>query len=267
MRELLLHPGRAQNPWPVALVFAGIAAVILVIEAPSSWTALTVDPGHYKTIDYNLYMDATRSWLAGHGFYHLYQLAGPYEITPGDILYPPVALWLFAPFTVLPSALWWAIPLGVGAAATVVHRPSVITWPLLAIALAWQPTEIKILSGNPVIWAFAALAVGTHAGGWAVFVLLKPALAPFAFWGVNRRAWWGFLGAFALACLAVAPMWADWITVMVNSRNPSGLFYSWQEAPLLLIPIIAWWGGSGRRPAHPAAVETSRGLTARAPSS
>ena len=54
-------------------------------------------------VDYLLYRDAAARWLAGGPFFEPYQLAGPYPISAGDILYPPVALWLFVPFTVLPA--------------------------------------------------------------------------------------------------------------------------------------------------------------------
>src|SRR5262249_12098765 len=70
-------------------------------------------------VDADLYREAAVRWSGGGPFYAARQLAGPYEITPGDILYPPVGLWLFVPFTFLPDALamvlWWAIPLGVTA--------------------------------------------------------------------------------------------------------------------------------------------------------
>ncbi len=245
-----------------------VSLLIVAIAAPDFWTALTVDPGQHRGTDYLLYMAATKSWLAGSGFYPPSQLAGPYVITPGDILYPPVALWLFVPFTVLPAMLWWLIPLAAGAAAVARHRPTVLVWPLIALVLAWQPVEIRLLSGNPVIWSFAALAVGTHIGGWAVGVLLKPTFAPFAIWGIRRKWWWGSLLLFALASLALLPMWTDWARVLLNSRNPAGILYAWQETPLLLLPVIAWWGSTTRpRRPQPAAAGISRGLTARAPSS
>ncbi len=63
-------------------------------------------------IDYRLYMDATERWLRGGPFYEPYQLAGPYTISAGDILYPPVALWLFVPLSFLPACMWWLVPLG-----------------------------------------------------------------------------------------------------------------------------------------------------------
>ena len=64
--------------------------------------------------DVTLYRDAADRWLAGGPFYEPRQLAGPYEVAHGDILYPPVGLWLFAPAAILPEIpaliLWWGIP-------------------------------------------------------------------------------------------------------------------------------------------------------------
>ena len=49
----------------------------------------------YGGIDYTLYMDATRRWLAGGSFFEPYQLAGPYPLQMGDVLYRADALPLF----------------------------------------------------------------------------------------------------------------------------------------------------------------------------
>ncbi|MGH2465165.1 MAG: hypothetical protein ACRDGI_06875, partial [Candidatus Limnocylindrales bacterium] len=62
-------------------------------------------------VDYRLYIDTATRWLNGGPYFQTYQLSGPYSIRAGDILYPPVALILFVPFTVLPALLWWVLPL------------------------------------------------------------------------------------------------------------------------------------------------------------
>ncbi len=146
------------------VVFAAIALLILASAAPTFVTALTADPGHHVAADYTLYISATRGWLEGGNFYLPHQLAGPYQISFGDILYPPVALWLFVPFTILPAALWWAIPVGLTSYAIWRHRPSHLSWPIIAIVLAWQPVEIHLISGNPDLWAVAGVSLGTLYG-------------------------------------------------------------------------------------------------------
>ena len=197
-------------------------------------------------VDVSLYQDAAARWLAGGPFYEPRQLAGPYEVAHGDILYPPVGLWLFVPFTVLPLVLWWGIPAAVTLAAIVRLRPRPATWPLLALCLAWPTTPLKIWTGNPVIWCIAALAVATVWRGAAPFALLKPSLGPFALFGIRDRAWWVGLAAFVALSLPLGTMWRDWVITVLNSRG-GGLLYSALEAPMLALPLVAWLGRTRHR--------------------
>ena len=221
------------------LMALALAAAIIATAVPDIWTAIT--SGGQLGWDYDLYISATRRWLTGGHFYEPYQLSGEYSIAHGDILYPPVALWLFVPFTVLPAVMWWIVPVGIAAAVIVHLRPVPLAWPLLAICLAWPPTLVKVATGNPLIWMVAALALGVVFAGPAVFVLVKTSLAPFAFWGVRHRAWWLWL--FTLIALGVpfGHMWVDWFRAVANSRG-GGVLYSWQEIPTLMLPVVAWLG-------------------------
>jgi hypothetical protein len=195
--------------------------------------------------DIALYRDAASRWLAGGPFYDPRQLAGPYEVQHGDILYPPVGLWLFVPVAVLPQVialvLWWGIPaaLTIWAVRRVAPRPAV--WPLIALCLAWPTTPLKIWTGNPVIWSAAAMAVAIVWRGGAPFALLKPSLFPFALFGIGQRAWWIGLAIFVAMCLPFGAMWADWLTTVVNAQG-AGLLYSALEAPMLALPLVAWAG-------------------------
>lgn len=231
---------RAPEPRYLRTLFAVITLVILATQVPSLIDAFgRPNVNGYGGIDYRLYMDATARWLAGGPFYEPYQLAGPYTITAGDILYPPVALWLFVPFTFLPAVLWWLVPLGAIAVVVWALRPGPLAWPLIALCLVWPPTVVKLITGNPVIWSVAALALGCLFVWPSVFVLLKPSLFPFALFGANHRSWWVALGVFALLCLPFGAMWADWVTTVVNSRG-GGIIYSIQEIPMMLLPLVAW---------------------------
>ena len=89
--------------------------------------------------------------------------------------------------------------------------------------------------------------MGTIYAWPSVFVLLKPSLAPFALFGIRHRSWWVALGAFGLVALAFLLMWPDYVTVMRNATNPNGLLYSLTDAPLMLVPLIAWLGSTTRR--------------------
>lgn len=203
-------------------------------------------------VDFTLYRDVAARWLAGGSYFEPYQLAGPYEIRAGDVLYPPVGLWLFVPFALLPAVaawlLWWAVPVGATGWAIWRLRPRPAVWPLLALCLAWPTTLLKTWTGNPVIWCVAALALGTLYRWPSVFVLLKTSLFPFALFGANRRSWWLALGGLLLLSLPFGALWGEWVASVVNSRGGGGL-YSTLEVPMLLLPLVAWLGRTAREPA------------------
>lgn len=189
-------------------------------------------------IDYELYMTATRRWLDGGGFFQAYQLAGPYPIQMGDVLYPPTGLLLFAPFTILPAVLWWAIPLGITAAALWRLHPAPVAWPFMALCCFWPPFVARLVAGNPVMWVMAAVALGFFVRWAFVGVLLKPSLFPFALLGVRHRSWWIALGLGIAVSLPFGAMWIDWAIAVTNSTG-GGLLYSLQDVPILLLPVIA----------------------------
>jgi hypothetical protein len=196
-------------------------------------------------VDIALYREAAARWFAGGPFYDPRQLAGPYEVAHGDILYPPVGLWLFVPIALLPTVpallLWWGVPAAVTTWAIARLRPRPAVWPLIALCLAWPTTPLKTWTGNPVIWSVAAMALATVWRGAAPFSLMKPSLFPFALFGVGQRAWWIGLAVFLALCLPFGSLWADWVRTVVNSRG-GGLLYSILEAPMLALPLVAWVG-------------------------
>ena len=143
-------------------------------------------------------------------------MTGPYPITPGDILYPPVALWLFVPFTVLPAALWWIVPVAITTLVVWHLRPAFVAWPFLALCIAWPPTIVKLATGNPVLWVTAAMAVGVIYLGAAGCRNHQASLFPFAFFGASSRRWWIILAVFLGMCVPFAWMWSDWLKTVVN---------------------------------------------------
>lgn len=239
------QPAATPAPGTVVSVTPRVRAVLLVVAlgilvfplADLLRAAGKPDFNGYGGIDYSLYMDATRRWLAGGGFFQPYQLAGPYPISMGDILYPPTTLFLFVPFTILPAVLWWAIPLGVTGAAIWRLRPAPVSWPFLALCCFWPPFVARIVAGNPVMWAMAAVALGFLVRWAFVGVLIKPSLFPFALLGARDRTWWIALAVVVLLSVPFGAMWLDWITAVTNSSG--GLLYSLQDVPILLLPVIA----------------------------
>ncbi len=234
----------------LALVASGVLLVAIALEVVEIVTnldrlAFPLDG------DRVIYMDAARSWLNGTGFYHPYQLAGPYPVRSGDILYPPPMLLVFAPLAAIPepisAVLYYAIPLGITIGAVVRLRPAVFGWPAILFCLWWPTTIVVIAGGNPGIWIMAFMALGTLWRPLSVLVFLKPTLAPFAFFGANRRSWWVALGALGLVSLLFLPMWADYVHAVLNAQGGGGLFYSIGQAPMLFLPLAAWATSSRRR--------------------
>ncbi len=227
-----------------------LAACLAVFALPLLFALVVPHPLEQPFgVDATLYRDVAVRWLGGGPFYEPYQLTGPYEIRAGDVLYPPVGLWLFVPFAVLPAAvgaiLWWGIPVAVTAWAIRRLRPRPEVWPLLALCIAWPTTLLKSWTGNPVIWSMAAMALGVVFAWPAVLVLVKPSLAPFAMFGARHRSWWIAAAVFGLLCLPFGSLWGDWLASVVNTRG-GGLLYSSLEVPMLLLPLIAWLGRRDR---------------------
>ena len=236
--RVLLAPQVQHRQWkmplevPIALAMVAVAAVLLAMEAlavAARWAAV----GPAIAADYNVVMDGTSRWLGGGPFYLPEQLDGPYTWPGPWMLYPPPMLLLFAPFTVLPAVLWWAIPLGTIAWVIARHRPRPLALGVIALCLV-NPTSIAtIYWGNPGLWIAAAIALATVYGWPAVLVLLKPTLLPFALIGIRRRSWWLAIGALVVVSFLFLPMWFEYIVVVGNARPPgsfNGLGYSSRNA-------------------------------------
>ena len=85
---------------------AALAASAATLLLPVAFVLAIPDPLEQAFgIDFVLYRDVAARWLETGVFYEPHQLAGPYEVAHGDVLYPPVGLWLFVPFTVVPFVL------------------------------------------------------------------------------------------------------------------------------------------------------------------
>lgn len=226
----------------LVLLFA-VLVLVLVFDPPY------FQPGQIG-IDYHFYRGAASDWLAHGTFYLPHQLAGPYPIRylhAADVLYPPVALYLFVPFVLLPAWTWWAIPMGLTVAALWWLRPATWTWPVMLVLALWPWTPGIYLQGNPGMWIIAFEALGLIVAGPAVLVLIKPSLAPFALPGVRRRAWWVALALFTVACLPFGTLWLDWWRAAVVNPTNGGLLYSLTSVPSMVLPLVAWLGSTRRR--------------------
>jgi hypothetical protein len=247
----LRTPGTAARGVPYLRLISLLGVALFAALWVRDWGAVfprLFDSPMITALDYHIYIDATSRFLQGGSFYDPRQLSGPYGAEGTvqgwwPILYPPQAIALFAPFTVLPAALWWAIPLATTAAVVVWHRPQPIAWPVLAACLWWPVTTTKIATGNPVMWTVAFVALGTIWRWPAVLALFKPSLFPFALIGWRDRRWW-ILGA--LGALPFCWLLPDYLRAM--SLFTSGISYSLGEVPLMLIPVVAWVASRRRAP-------------------
>ncbi len=243
---------RPRNRADAALAIATVTLLVIIV---AGWgLAVLVAPDWFVksfAVDYGIYMEAVDRWRATGAWYPDRQLHGPYPIEFGDVLYPPVLLYLLVPFRFLGPFLWVAIPTAILAVVVWYQRPALWAWFLIAICLAWPVTVAKFVFTNPVVWGAAAVGLGTIYRWPAAFVLVKLTVLPFALVGIWDRRWWLALCALALLSL---PFLADTLrypqVVLDAQTNPidgrGGPLYSLQEYPLLVIPVLAWLGRRGR---------------------
>jgi hypothetical protein len=234
IRAAFEHPNRFARD--TLLVVAGVSVVVLAAHV---WQLLAT-PGYLAAAwgtDIDYYLVATRHWVASGSLYYPFQLAGPYDYHSG-VLYPPTALLLFVPFTVLPLALWWVIPLGSTAAVVWSDRPGRWYWPLLLACFAFPMTVTDIVNGNPLMWLVAAVALACRYDWPAVLVALKPSVFPFALIGIRHRSWWLAAVALAVVSAAMLPLWTDYVRVIANERG-AGLLYSAKDVPFLFLPLVS----------------------------
>lgn len=224
---------------PLVVGVLTLAALAIVI---TPWVgALMSNPDYLRWlvgIDARIYFDAAQAWLREGQWYLPRQLAGPYGIEYGDVLYPPTLLYLLLPFQLLPMALWWIIPVSATTIALWSIRPPRWSWPVLVLCLAWPMSVEQLIKGNPVLWVVAVESVCLARGWPLTLVLIKPSLAPFALVGIRRRSWWLLLGLLVLATLPFRDLALAYPEVILNSRG-GGLLYSVRDVPLLLLPVIA----------------------------
>jgi hypothetical protein len=64
--------------------------------------------------------------------------------------------------------------------------------------------------------------------------------------GWRKWEWWAIAGVFALVSLLLLPQTLDWLSVVRNGQGGlrSGLIYSYQDVPLLMVPVLAWAGSA-----------------------
>jgi hypothetical protein len=196
-------------------------------------------------LDFTWHMDAARRLLDTGTPYWSWQIAGPYEIGNGAILYPPTAFTLFIPFLWLPPLLWWVVPITITVFAMSRHRPPMWVWPLAIAPFCLEKSLNVYVFGNPTMWLVAATAAGTVWHWPFVLAILKPTFAPIALLGIRHRSWWIALAVLGLVSVAYGRVWLDWLAVVTNSNV--SLTYNLPTLPVVLAPLIPWVAA----PSHP----------------
>jgi hypothetical protein len=246
-----LSAPRVQRLSRMASMVATGAALLFAAWELSILIPAVLTPGsHSLGLDFQIYQDRARDFVAGQGFYLPMQTAGPYAISPtvSVSLYPPTLLYALLPTLVLPPVVWWS-PLIVLAFAIWRHRPAGWALFLIVLAFCWPRTWQAIVFGNPVIWGVGAIAAGTIWGWPFVGAFVKPVLAPLALIGCRRRSWWLALLVAVLLSVPLGFLWVDYAHVLLNAHlEGMAPDYLWGELPLAGVPIVAWLGRRRDRP-------------------
>jgi hypothetical protein len=235
----------------LTLIFGGLA----VFQVAAAWTG---SMRAYAGWDFNHYVDGARRWLETGSPYLQHEVGGPFAFSDLTFIHPPIALYLFVPFVVLPAFLFWLVPVAASAAVIVSWRPARWTWPVMALLLNWPRFVGAVVVGNSDLWIVLFIAAGLRFGWPVLFLVIKPSIAPFVLVDIAAlirvdaipvRRWTQIAGAAAVLALAAVPfgsLWLDWLSVIRNS--PADPLYSIGAIPWLIVPAVAWLGRRrGRR--------------------
>ena len=220
----------------VLATILGLEAIWIVVVLVQQYVT-----NEFFGLDYRWHIDAARRLLDVGTPYWPWQIAGPYEIANGAILYPPTAFLLFIPFIWLPAALWWLIPMAILGWGIIVHRPPLWAWVVIGGMLSFERSLNVYVYGNPSMWIVAAIAAGTVLIWPFVFVVAKPSFGPIALLGIRHRSWWIAAVALGLLSIPFAGIWLDWFAVVRHSNV--SLLYNLPTLPLMLAPLVAWLTG------------------------
>ena len=131
--------GRPRLLGAIRAAEVGRIAGATIIGAELVWIAYAMAvslPSPTFGFYFHLNVEAGRRLLETGTPYLPFQLAGPYAIGDGAILYPPSAFFLLIPFLWLPPVLWWAIPIAGLAYGLWWHRPPM--WAGPSSSLCWR---------------------------------------------------------------------------------------------------------------------------------
>ena len=196
--------------------------------------------------DFAFYLDGARAWMATGTPYSHEALAGPMvaDVNSMPFIHPPIALPLFAAFTVLPGVLWWATPIAVLGISIFRWNPAGPAF-YGAVLCAVYPRSIEVVVlGGSDMWVSAILAAGLALGWPLALLMIKPTAILFALPGIRRRSFWAGVLVVGLAAVPFGALWLEWVTVVRNVIGSAG--YLLHSLPLFALPLLAWAGRRSR---------------------
>jgi hypothetical protein len=222
--------------------------------------------GELFQCDWNIFMAATRHWLAGGNPYGALSSSD----LPGAFAYPPTSLTWLSAFVPTGQCGYWLWSAGqVAAWAWMMRRTGRATQ---AVLLAWSPLFIGLLMGQTTLIAtlllwfvYTARQRGWLCGFLLALVLTKPqtALLPvlWLLWNTRRdekhiSLWSGIvIGTILLALpptLRDPGIWSDWIASLSAYGKRNQQSFPWEGFGLLILLPAAWlWLRKTRVPEKP----------------
>lgn len=206
----------------------GLALWFLLLSGPTLYGYLSRNPLLF--FDARLYLEATRTWMAG---------GDPWSTSYLGITYaaPPPTLLALAPFALLPDPVAWMVLGGLCIAGAIasVRMLSLPWWWLL-----FPPIVLGALSGNIQLLLLPLLLRGA---GWAAGFLKVYALVPVAILGQWRQ-----LLIFSVLLAATAPFlpWGTYLSrfAEINAALAEQSHYGLTtlQSLILLVPAVgAMW--------------------------
>ena len=170
----------------------------------------------------------------------------------GAFLYSPIVAQLFAPFSLLPYPVFYALL----AAANMGALVYLLGVELAALSLFLVPVSNEIARGNIHLLLGVAIVVGMRRpAAWAVVLLTKVTPGVGLLWFAVRREWRALAVAIGttavlvvISLIFVPDLWRAWVTMLLSNSEatrPNAVL----QVPVLprllvagtLVAIGAWW--------------------------
>ncbi len=150
-------------------------------------------------------------------------------------LYSPVVAWLFAPFSLVPYEVFYAVL----AAVNLVALVWLLGFEVAALALLLQPISNEVARGNIHLLLAVAIVVGfRYPASWAWVLLTKVTPGVGLLWFAFRREWRSFgtallvTAGIAAVSFAIAPdLWLRWFDLLATNASST-------RPSLLEIPVV-----------------------------